>query len=283
MRLSGCLLALFLLFGSLSARAEVLVLVHGYLGSANSWEQPGIIGILGSRGHKLAGTYHPSVQGAKLVPTGLKSEQPVYTVNLPSMLPIILQADWLAAYVKDVAERHPGQSITLAGHSAGGLVARMMLVRNRPPQVSHLITIAAPHLGTLRANQALDAVDDDGFLGPLHRWAVRRRTGRFLYHTLKASRGILFDLTPARPGNLLFWLNQQPHPDIRYTSVIRVGTVQMPGDLIVPPLSQDLRLIKPLGERAQSYLMAQGHMLTPQDGHLLANLLQQARQSQEKM
>ena len=270
------LLGLLLLLGCLPARAEVLVLVHGYLGNANSWAQAGVIRILDSRGHKLAGTYYPSAKGVALLGNGSESGQPVYTVNLPSMLPVALQADWLALYLRDIAERHPDDTITLAAHSAGGVVARMLLVRNRPDKVSHLITIAAPHLGTLRANQALDAVDDGGFLGPLHRWVVRRRTGRFLYHTLKASRGLLFDLTPPRPGNLLYWLNRQPHPDIRYTSIIRVGSVRMPGDRIVPPFSQDMRQLQPLADRARSYQMAQGHLLTPQDGHLLANLLQQA-------
>ena len=56
MRFFRRLLGLLLLLGCLSARAEVLVLVHGYLGNANSWAQAGIVDILDSRGHKLAGT-----------------------------------------------------------------------------------------------------------------------------------------------------------------------------------------------------------------------------------
>lgn len=267
------LIAFALLLLAAPVRGEVLVLVHGYLGSANSWVEPGIIEILESRGHQLAGTYYPAADGVRLYSTGVEAERPVYTVNLPSLAPIGFQADWLAAFLRDIRARHPESDITLAGHSAGGLVARMVLVRDRPQGVTHLITIATPHLGTWRANQVLDLTSHDGMFGPIHRWAVRRRVGRPLYNTLRASRGVLRDLAPARPGNLLFWLNRQPHPEIRYTSIIRTGTFRMPGDQLVPPRSQDMRLVPPLRERANSFVMAQGHMLTPQDGHLLANLL----------
>lgn len=266
------------LLGPAVARADVLVLVHGYLGSANSWTEPGILEILAARGHQLAGIYSPSSQGVHLSMTGAQPDHPVYTINLPSMAPIGFQSDWLAAFLRDIQARHPESDITLAGHSAGGVVARFLLVRDKPARVTHLITIASPHLGTWRAAQALDAVTHDGMFGPLHRWAVRRSTGRWLYDTLRASRGVLFDLTPPRPGNLLFWLNRQTHPEIRYTSVIRTGTFRMPGDQVVPPRSQDMRLVPALGDRAHSYRMAQGHMLTPQDGHLLANLLELAAQ-----
>lgn len=273
MRPAPSLLWLLLIFLLTPVRAEVLVLVHGYLGSSESWVEPGIVETLNRHGRPLAGVYYYSPQGVRLVATGSSTKKPVYTLNLPSMAPIGLQADWLRLFLHDIAQRHPNQSITLAGHSAGGLVARLLLVRDRPKDVSHLITIATPHLGTGRARQALDAVSHNGMFGPLHRWAVRRSTGPALYHTLRASRGVLFDLTPPRPGNLLYWLNRQSHPDIRYTSIIRTGTPRAPGDRVVPPISQDLRLLPALREKAQSYTMAQGHLLSAQDGEVLANLL----------
>ena len=102
---------------------------------------------------------------------------------------------------------------------------------------------------------------------------MRKRTGDALYATVQQSRGVLLDLTPPAPGNLLFWLNGQPHPDIRYTSIMRIGTFYMPGDQLVPPLSQDLNRVPALVGRAQTYSMAQGHLLTPQDGDLIGNLL----------
>jgi triacylglycerol lipase len=102
---------------------------------------------------------------------------------------------------------------------------------------------------------------------------VRRATGDELYATVAQSRGVLVDLAPPAPGNMLFWLNQQPHPDIRYTSIMRVGTFSMPGDQLVPPQSQDMNRVPALAGRAQTYSMAEGHLLTPQDGDLVGNLL----------
>lgn len=266
---------LALLVFSFSARAEVLVLVHGYLGSDRSWIDPGVVSVLQQRGHLLAGTYRYSHQGVLLHTLPVKANRPMYTVTLPSMAPINFQTDWLEAYLRDLVDRHPNQPITLVGHSAGGLVARMAVVRNRIPGITHLITIAAPHLGTYRADQALSATKG-GLFGPVRRWAVQRRTGNAAYNTLRASRGVLYDFTPPTPGNLLHWLNHQPHPDIRYTSIIRVGTVNMPGDQIVPPHSQDMRLIPALRKRAKSYTSRQGHLLTADDGYTLAVLLDEA-------
>lgn len=266
---------LLLLATTLPVHADVLVLVHGYLGSDRSWLESGVIETLERNGYPLTGTYYPSQGGVVFRPTGRHGKNAVYTVNLPSTAPIVLQADWLAAYLRDVRKRRPDEDITLIGHSAGGVIARMTLVRQHPAGVVRLITIAAPHLGTWRALQALDAVDTGGLppFSTLRRWEVKRRLGSWLYHTLKASRGVLHDLMPPRPGNLLYWLNGQPHPDIDYISIIRSGTFYMPGDRMVPPFSQDMRRVPAIGKRARAYTMAQGHLLSPMDGQVIVNLL----------
>lgn len=275
---------LALLLCSLSARADVLVLVHGFLGSDRSWLESGVIEVLDRNGYSLAGIYFPSSNGVLFRPAGKENDHAVYTVNLPSTAPIALQADWLAAYLRDVRKRHPNTPITLIGHSAGGVVARMALVTHRPAGVTRLITIAAPHLGTWRSLQALDAVDSDGLplLSDIKRWRIKRRIGDWLYYTLKASRGVLHDLTPARPGNFLYWLNAQPHPDIKYISIIRSGTFYMPGDRMVPPFSQDMRLVPVIGKKSSAYTTAQGHLLSPQDGQVIANLLALSYASQNE-
>lgn len=259
-----------------SASADVLVLVHGYLGTAQSWAESGALERLQRRGYRLAGTYGYSASGILFQPAQRGPvERPVYTVNLPSQAPVVIQADWLAAYLREIGKRHPDEPITIAAHSAGGVVARMLLVRHGKLGTRHLITIATPHLGTGRAIQALEATNDGGMFGFVRSWMVRRATGDALYSTVRFSRGLLLDLTPPAPGNLLFWLNQQPHPDITYTSIMRIGTFQMPGDQVVPPLSQDLNRVPALAGRAQTYSMAQGHLLTAQDGDLIGNLLAQ--------
>ncbi len=258
--------------------ADVLVLVHGYLGSAQSWAEAGVIDRLRQRGYRMAGTYRFSPRGVQFQRLSeAVPDKPLYSVNLPSQAPIVIQADWLAAYLRALRARHPKTPVQIAAHSAGGVVARMTLVRHGRLGVDHLITIASPHQGTGRAIQALDATAEQGMFGVVRGWLTRRATGDALYATLQHSRGVLLDLTPPRPGNLLFWLNQQPHPDIAYTSIMRIGTFSMPGDRVVPPLSQDLNLVPALAGKAKTYSMAQGHLLTPADGDLIGKLLTHAQ------
>jgi hypothetical protein len=139
--------------------------------------------------------------------------------------------------------------------------------------VTRLTTIAAPHLGTERAWQALDAADDHGLFGKVKRWFVKRKVGDELYQTMQQSRGALADLSPPVPGSLLYWLNSQPHPDIAYTSIVRSAGFGMPGDRIVPAPSQDMNLIPALRGRANTLVVASGHLLHPNDGDLLARIL----------
>lgn len=269
------LLFLVALSLSLPVPAAVTVLIHGYLGSDRSWLESGVLEQLHLHGYEWQGTYSPSTTGVVFRSIGSTTgDKPVYTVNLPSTAPIPIQADWLAAYLRDLRIRHPAEPITLVGHSAGGVVARTALVLNGVEGVTRLITIAAPHLGTWRSIQALEALDDDDLffipVGRIKRWLVKRRLGSWLYHTLKASRGVLYDLRPAVPGSFLWGLNQLPHPDIDYVSLIRSGTFYMPGDRVVPPFSQDMRLVPAIGERARSYTTPAGHLLNPYDGAVLA-------------
>ena len=56
---------------------------------------------------------------------------------------------------------------------------------------------------------------------------------------------------------------------------MRIGTFTMPGDQVVPPLSQDLNRVPALTGKVTTYSMAQGHLLTAQDGDLIGNLLAQ--------
>ena len=264
---------LLLLAGVLPAQADVLVLVHGFLGSSRSWLESGVIDILSRNGYPLAGNCAPGAGEVNLTTFGTAGDNAVYTVDLPSTAPIAVQASSLSACLRDLHKHHPHAPFTLIGHSAGGVVARMSLVRDHPQGVTRLITIAAPNLGTWRAYQALDVIDDSGPLGFVKRWGVKEHIGGWLYYTLKASRGVLHDLTPARPGNLLFWLNSQPHPDIEYISIIRQGTTFMPGDRVVPGFSQDLRQVPALAGRARAYTTWEGHLLSPQDGQVIVNLL----------
>lgn len=264
---------LVLVFSSQWANADVMVLVHGYLGDAHSWQRAGIVPQLNQAGWQHAGNLGFSYNGLHSEYfTDKAANKRYYTVQLPYKAPAMHQADWLQAMLGTIEARHPDEKITIIGHSAGGVIARLAIVRHGQGQVNRLITIAAPHLGTDKAIQALNATNNGGMFGFLKEWVVRDNIGDGLYNTVQQSRGILVDLLPPRPGTMLFWLNQQAHPDISYVSIIRAQGYQS-RDLVVPPISQDMNRIYALAGKSQVVLSAQGHELTPQDGKLLLDLL----------
>ena len=268
------LLSILIFTAPLSAQAQVAVLVHGYLSDASTWEYSGVNAMLRQAGWQQAGYLGISPTGFIDQPIAHKdSDKLFYTVNLPSLAPAPFQASWLKAALDRISQKHPGEDITIVGHSAGGVVARLMLVQHGAGQVKRLITIAAPHLGTDKAIRALDAVDDGGMFGMIKEWIVREEIGDRMYNTLEVSRGILFNLVPPAPGTLLYWLNIQPHPDIEYVSIIRSGGYVIAGDLVVPPFSQDMNQVPALRGKSKVYITVQGHELTPADGRLLADIL----------
>ncbi len=172
-----------------------------------------------------------------------------------------------SAALRAIGVRHPHQSITLVGHSAGGVVARMALVRGGVGKVGRLITIAAPNQGTVRALQAVDATHQGGPIGFL-----KDMLGGSDYYAVKDSWPVLLDLSPATPGSALYWLNNQPQPAIRYVSIIRAAPYGL-GDAVVPGASQDLNSIPALHGKALSIVVPADHALTPADGAMLARLL----------
>jgi len=266
--------ALGLVFAGPASAGRILVLVHGYLGDAASWQQSGVLPVLEQAGWKLAGTWQSTRSGVRLEPVRPPAgEFAVYTVDLPSTAPLMEQARLLGGMLAAIAQRHPTDTVDLIGHSAGGVVARLALVNYGAGTVTRLITIAAPHLGTVRASEALDATDDSGLFGGIKRWFVKRKVGDDLYRTVQSSRGVLADLSPPLPGNLLYWLNRRQHPAIVYVAVVRGAAYGLPGDQVVPAYSQDLRRVPTLNGRATIRMVAGGHELSRQDGLLLSELV----------
>ncbi|MET0013383.1 MAG: alpha/beta fold hydrolase [Sedimenticola sp.] len=264
---TGWVLGLF----SLVAQADMLVLVHGYLGTAHSWEASGINSVLEQNGWQRAGVVHAGPAGIQLVPgPGQQSANKVYTVELPSIAPLTLQAQQLQAMLRELSARHPGEPLYIAGHSAGGVVARLALVRDPSISANALVTIASPHLGTARAIEALEETDGSGPIG----W-IKDFFGGDLYHTVKHSWGALVELTPAHPGNMLFWLNSQKHPDIAYHSIVRTGPVGL-GDELVPLFSQDMNNVPALKGRSKVQAVSADHSLNPRDGVMLVQVISAA-------
>ncbi len=249
------------------ARADIVLLVHGYLGDAGSWDRSGVTSVLQQHGWEPAGIYVAGPGGEQLVPApGAQAAHKVYSVDLPSEAPILVQVYLLNDILGSIRTNHPGEPIILVGHSAGGVVARAALVRGGAKDVKALITIAAPHLGTDRAEEALDATDI-----PFPVSLVTDFFGGATYHTAMRSRSLYVDLVRPRPGSLLYWLNNQPHPDIKYFSVVRASNG--PGDYIVPAYSQDMNNVPALRGRSTLVTLPVQHGLEPLDGAVIANLL----------
>ena len=269
MRYIKLIIPVLALFITTVVRADVLVLVHGYLASPMSWEQSGINSVLEQQGWKRGGLFKSTPAGIQLFDAPTKTaDNTVYVVDLPSEAPVIVQSDMLSTMLETVRQQQPGESIIIVGHSAGGVVARMSLIRAGAKNISALITIASPHVGTTRAEQAIDATDESGPFG-----FVKSVFGGDGYDTLKRSRGLLFDLTRPYPGNLLYWLNAQKHPDIQYVSVVRLNPVGFAGDDLVPGFSQDMNNVPALKGRSSIVTTAAQHSLVTSDATSLIDIL----------
>ena len=270
--LSGLIFLVALLTGPLGAatsaivRADILVLVPGYLGSSASWRSTGIVAALNGAGWRDAGNL-------ALAPGGVRYFAPPYkiegnravTVELDTLAPVLVQAGMLVQYIAFLHNRFPDEKLILAGHSAGGVVARAMMVRYPGFRIKALITIAAPHLGTPLAATALSVTNS-----PIGWFSSMMGA-----NVLNISSGLYYDLLPERPGNFLGWLNSMPHPQAKYISVVRIAKPGAPwqGDDIVPAILQDMRNIRALRGRARSIVAPGLHALYITDAALLAGIL----------
>ena len=242
------------------ARAEVLVLVHGYASNASTWHMSGVNSVLMANGWRHGG-----------IPAGVAAttEKTFYTVELPAAAPLMMQTRLLLDFMQMIRQRHVNEPLTLVGHSAGGVVARLALLGGNAAQVSRLVTIASPHLGTPRAAQGLDIVEDKPFFCPGPGWyAMKSFFGGDKYDYLKHSKWALRDMLPPGYGRLINWANVQPHPGIRYDAVVR-----QQGDELVPAFSQDMNNVPALKGKAKVWLSQAGHMLNIRDGELLISIL----------
>ena len=260
--------SLFILASTLGAAADSLVLVQGYLGDAGSWRLSGVAAVLNASGWRDGG--HLSLGPAGIVRRGygISAKRRFYTIDLPTEAPVPVQAAMLGRYLDDIAARHKGEKIFIAGHSAGGVVARYHLVRAgagriKAENIAALITIASPHLGTDAAETGLAVGQSPlSMLTPL-----------FGGGTINRSQQLYSELVRERPGTMLGWLNRQPHPAIKYISIVR----RTGPNGIVPEWSQDMNRVVALRGRSRVILTPPGHALRADDGRLLAGVLRDFR------
>lgn len=259
----ACVLAI--LAAVSSARADGMLLVHGYFSGVTTWEKNGVLAELERGGWRQGGVFTATPAG---VTRRLDGAEPPglawYLADLPSEAPIPLQARLLVEMMTAVAERHPGQRLVLVGHSAGGVVARMAMVQNPKIAVDTLITIASPHLGTDKAEIAgLLASTPLAMVTPMFSGA----------DTLNRSGQLYADLVRERPGSLLYWLNRQPHPEGRYVGVVREAGFALWGDNTVPSWSQDLGNVAVLKGRSRAIRSGSEHQLEAADGQVILDVL----------
>jgi len=258
-----------LFFFSASAHSDIMLLIHGYLGDATSWEKSGINDELDQHGWKRAGMFKGSPQGPKLfLAEKTDSANQVYVATLPSEAPIMTQTDVLKNIIDVIQQQHPNEKIIMVGHSAGGVVARMALIRHNLQNIKALITIASPHIGTGRADQALDITANHG---PFN--MVKRFVGGNNYDALENSRGLMIDLRHPQRGNMLYWLNSQAHPKILYASIIRLNNQGNTGDYYVPGFSQDMNNVPVLQGQSSTYTTPTSHFLVRQDANTLLSII----------
>lgn len=248
-----------------TASAETVVLVQGYLGSPGTWRNSGIAATLHNHGWADSGHLTLSPAGVlKFGPTAENGRRLV-TVDLPTEAPTVIQADMLAHYVAELRRQTGEKRVVVVGHSAGGVVGRLAMVRHPSAGIDGLVTIASPHLGT-------GAADMGRVIGqsPLS-WITP-----FLgLGTLNRSQALYHDLSEERPWTLLGWLNRQPHPQASYVSVVRVRNGARPdlGDSIAYGFSQDMNVVPALQGKAETVFSPGDHGLRPDDGLLLVDLL----------
>ena len=261
----------FLLIISQPVDADIMLLIHGYLGDATSWEKSGINEQLHQQGWQRAGMFRGSTQGPQLFTTEHnKSAKRVYVATLPSNAPAIIQADVLKQVIDIIRynNNNTQERMILVGHSAGGVIARLALIRHQLKNIKGLITIASPHLGTHRADQALSITADHG---PFN--MVKRFVGGDDYNALTHSRGLMIDLRYPQPGNMLYWLNGQNHPKIRYSSIIRINNHGETGDYYVPGFSQNMNNVPALQGQSSTFITPGPHFLVRQDANAIMSII----------
>ncbi len=263
----------FLLLLPLSAHGEVAVLLHGVLGSSNSWEQSGAVDALVEMGWERAGRIEPGTDGTPLLAPALyppRGKRQLYLADIPSLIPLEQQSRLLQQLLIALMQRHPDERLYLIGHSAGGVVSRMVAVNDEIEPLSGLITIASPHLGSPYANLAYDLATL-----PFPLRMVPKLLAHDKYQLLRRSRHMIKGLVLARPGTHLYWLNRQPHPNIHYVSIVRRQPPAHSREALVPYWSQDLNRVSSLQGHATSISTFAPHRITQQDGYLLGVLLNQ--------
>lgn len=262
-KLINLLIASFLFVAPAIASADTIVLLHGYLGSPQEWKRADIVQQLDEVNWRDAGVLN--IKGDRVFASkeNQQSTRRVYRIQLESEQSIDFQAKQLDQYLEYIRHAHAHEQIILLGHSAGGIVARNYMVQTQSEDVTALITIASPHLGTNNAQLAQSISEN------VLSWVYGVPGVEKLYR----SQGLFFDLIPNRSDNLLAWLNVQEHPQARYFSIVRQETDDAVQDFIVPSWSQDMNEVYALRGRSETHTLKAFHALSKKDAQVIKSIL----------
>ncbi len=254
-----------------SVAGDSVVFIHGLSGNTHSWSKKGIINILYQDGWQVAGeAFYDYRYGIHLKKHAGITDKNLFLLTVPSRAAIGRQAQIVEYVLERINELVPDDNIHLVGHSAGGVVARLIVVNNKFPKIKSLITIATPHFGTRRAEMALDFAD---LPFPLN--IMAETGGGREYDKFQSTQGLFRDLIRPRPGTFLHWLNWQQYPDINYYSIVRKHKSIISKDFMVPSLSQNMALLPTLHNRTKTYWVGKSHALSAKDGLALKRILRE--------
>ena len=139
-RLLAALWLAFLVVRPISA--DMLLLLQGYLGDDDPWRDSGAAAALSIDGWVDGGRMHPTPRGTVLQGPDRGAKR-YYTVDLPSEAPLFVQLQVLVPQVEYLRTHHPEERLFLAGHSAGGVLARLYMVTH--PKVRWRPLSPSPH------------------------------------------------------------------------------------------------------------------------------------------
>lgn len=260
-------IALFFLLLISSAKAETMVLIHGYLSDSASWRKSALQEPLLTAGWQDGGNYSfypqgvltPSIKHLSLI------GRVFYTVDLPYDATIEQQAMVLGVYLHHLYTQRQ-EPFILVGHSVGGIVARAYITMKNTQPVHTLITIATPHLGTPVAKISKIAAKS-----PLN--IASRLIGAKNWRQSVALFSDIREESQTR-GGYLYWLNHLPHPAIHYISIVRDNKSFKKFDFIVPPFSQNMNNVWAL--RGQSIVITSKgtHFINHRDMQIIADSVQ---------
>lgn len=256
---------LFFLLLTAGAKAETMVLIHGYLSDSSSWRKDNLHQTLLQSGWIDGGNYSLLKQGVLTPATESLSYKGrvFYTVNLPYDAAVEQQAMVLGTYLYHLSLQRD-EPMILVGHSVGGIVARAYVTMKNTRPVKTIISIASPHLGTPVAKLSKIVAKT-----PIN--IASRLVGA---KNLKQSLPIFFDLREESQerGGYLYWLNHQQHPAIRYFSIVRDNKSVRKFDFVVPPFSQNMNNVWALRGRSSVVVSKGDHFLNKKDMKIIVSI-----------